>query len=339
MHSRVEPHINVVTPVYNGEMYLPACIESVLAQEYDNWEYIIVNNCSTDGSLKIAKEYARIDSRIIIHDNSKFLSMVDNFHHSLRQISPKSTYCKVVHADDWLFPNCLKEMVKLAEANPTVGVVSSYVLEGNRIKGNGFPYPSTVLPGKEICRLALLGKIPYVFGSPSSLLLRSDLIRLRKSFYNERYLQLLDQTACYEVLQDTDFGFVHQILSYSRLHDESQTSIAETHNRFLLEQLILLAEYGQRYLSKEELEKRCEERLSNYYRFLGKNLFRRRGREFWDFHINGFEKHGCSFKITRLLKGALAALYFDIIRFLAHPKKNTHLFLKSIWEKIKTVNK
>ena len=58
------PLVSVLTPVYNCEKYLRTCIESVLAQTYTNWEYVIVNNCSTDGTLAIAQEYAAADSRI-----------------------------------------------------------------------------------------------------------------------------------------------------------------------------------------------------------------------------------------------------------------------------------
>ena len=54
MSNRQEPLVSVVTPVYNGEASLAKCIDSVLAQTYRNFEYLIVNNCSTDRSLEIA---------------------------------------------------------------------------------------------------------------------------------------------------------------------------------------------------------------------------------------------------------------------------------------------
>ena len=91
-----QPLVNVVTPVYNGEKFLSECIESVLAQTYQNWEYIIVNNCSTDNTSKIAEDYAGKDSRIHVHNNKKFLPIVQNFNNALRKISKDSKYCKEV---------------------------------------------------------------------------------------------------------------------------------------------------------------------------------------------------------------------------------------------------
>lgn len=61
--------ISIVLPVYNGEKYLSESIESCLNQTYSNIEIIIVNDCSTDNSLNIAKQYERLDSRVRVIDN------------------------------------------------------------------------------------------------------------------------------------------------------------------------------------------------------------------------------------------------------------------------------
>ena len=127
------PLVSIVTPVYNNEEYLAECIESVLAQTYQNWDYIIVNNCSTDKSGEIARRYAAKNPRIRVHDNQQFLRAVPNHNLALRQISPESKYCKIVFADDWIFPHCIEEMVAVAEEHSSVGIVGAYGLQEHEI--------------------------------------------------------------------------------------------------------------------------------------------------------------------------------------------------------------
>src|ERR1700733_3168327 len=130
MTPRMRPHtsqplVSVITPLYNNEEYLEECIESVLAQTYQNWDYTIINNRSTDGSRAIARRYAAQDSRIRVLDTDEFLRVVPNHNFALRQISPASKYCKMVFADDWIFPDCLEQMVNVAEQHSSVGIVGA----------------------------------------------------------------------------------------------------------------------------------------------------------------------------------------------------------------------
>src|SRR6184192_1386806 len=100
MNLASAPLVTVLTPVYNSEKYLSECIESVLAQTYENWEYIIVNNCSTDRSLEIAQGYARKDDRVRIHNNRNFVGLIENHNIAFRQLAPQSKYCKIVIFDE-----------------------------------------------------------------------------------------------------------------------------------------------------------------------------------------------------------------------------------------------
>src|SRR5215831_5341341 len=206
-----EPLVSVVTPVYNGAAYLKECIESVLAQTYSNWEYVIVNNCSTDTTLQIAEEYARKDRRIHVHDNGTFVGVMENHNIGLSLISTHSKYSKIVCADDFIFHDCIRRLVDLAEAHPSVALVGSYSIAGKKVMWDGLEYETNVVNGREISRATLLGG-PYVFGSPTSLLYRSDLIRKTKAFYPTSSPHA-DTTACYQSLEESDFGFVHQVLS------------------------------------------------------------------------------------------------------------------------------
>jgi glycosyltransferase involved in cell wall biosynthesis len=245
------PLVWVVTPVYNGERYLAEAIESVRAQTYRNWKYLIVDNCSTDETPEIARSYAEQDDRIRVHRNDRFLSMLANQNNALRQIPGDAAYCKMLHADDVLFPECLERMVELAVAHPSIGLVSSYRRFGTQIHGEGeVPAGVEVMPGRDVCRAALVENV-YVFGSPSTILLRADLVRERDPFYDEDYLQA-DAAACFDVLLSSDFGFVHQVLTYTRLHEHATTSTADRLNTYSSGWLIILTRYGRAHLRPDE---------------------------------------------------------------------------------------
>jgi glycosyltransferase involved in cell wall biosynthesis len=306
MSLKSEPFVSVVTPVYNTEKYLAECIESVLAQTYQNWEYVIVNNCSTDRSLEIAQDYASREPRIRLCNNDTFLSQMKNWNHALRQISAESKYCKVVHADDWLFPECLARMVEVAEAHPSVGLVGAYRLDENAVNLAGLPYPSPVTPGRQICRLSLLNRL-WVFGSPTSLLIRSDLIRSRPNFYNEANIHA-DKEVCYDLLQTSDFGFVHQVLTYTRRHNESTTTFIRKFQTFRIGSLIVLKKYGPVYLSDQEYQSLLAYKLRSYYRFLGKKVFELKDKAFWDYHRQELDRLGHPFSLPQLIKATLLEL-------------------------------
>ncbi len=317
MKLKQEPLVSVVTPVYNGGKYLRECIESVLAQTYTNWDYTVVNNCSTDGTLDIAQEYAARNPRIRIHNNETFVPVIANHNIGFRQISSKSKYCKVVAVDDWLFPECLDKMVRLAEDNPSVAIVGAYGygFNGTGVVWDGLPYPSTVVPGQELCRASLLGG-PYVFGAPTSVLFRSDIVRSRQAFYNESNLHA-DSEACFEFLEHHDFGFVHQVLTFSRVREESLSSYSKKFNTYLPGILHRLTKYGPKYLGDEELKKRIRQHLGSYYRYLGEQVYERRGQEFWAFHRGELAALGYPLSMARVAASA-TSFALDI---LLNPKR------------------
>ena len=305
MDSKSLPLVSIVTPVYNNAEYLAECIESVLAQTYPNWDYTIVNDCSTDGTGEVARRYAAKDRRIRVHDNQQFLRAVPNHNHALRQISPESKYCKIVFGDDWMFPRCLEEMVGVAEEHPSVGIVGAYALEEDRVAWIGLPYPSRLVPGRDVCRRLFL-EGPYVFGTSTSVLYRSDLVRSHDPFYNEENFHA-DREACVVLLKNCDFGFVHQILTFKRLQAGSLTRDVSwdlmSHFGCMLSTLVT---HGPDFLSRKELERCVDQLLDEYYNFLAVSFMRgRRDNKFWDFQ-KGKLNETVGFSRTRLAGAILA---------------------------------
>ena len=303
MNTALQPLVSIVTPVYNEEGYLAECIESVLAQTYQNWDFTIIDNCSTDGSLEVARRYAAKDRRIRVHSNQKLLAVIPNHNVALRQISAESKYCKVVLGDDWIFPNCLEEMVALAETHPSVGIVGAYALEGQRVAWTGLPYPSFRVCGREICRRHLLEGL-YVFGSANAVLYRADLVRSRDPFYNEGNIHA-DTEVCFALLKTCDFGFVHQILTFTRVRPGSLTTTSTELQTCFAGTLQLLLTHASEYLTREETNVLLSRHLSEYYKFLGKSLLLGRGKQFWDYHRAELVKAGMGFSLARVANGLL----------------------------------
>lgn len=306
MSKTVEPLVSIVTPVHNEEGHLAECIESILAQTYENWDYTIVDNCSTDASLEIARRYAAKDRRIRICENRQLLEAIPNHNLALHQISPASKYCKVVFGDDWIFPECLERMVRVAEEHPSVGMVGAFVLEGGDVKCTGLPYPSTVIGGREICRRHLLERL-YVFGSANSVLYRSDLVRSHHPFYNAANIHA-DTEACFALLKTSDFGFVHQVLTFSRVRLGSLTTRSDYMQTNLASTLRILVTHGPAYLAREELAERLSRHLSAYYEYLAKILMLSREQEIWDYHKAKLAEAVVGFSHVRLAMAALGLL-------------------------------
>ncbi|MGA9672574.1 MAG: glycosyltransferase family 2 protein [Terracidiphilus sp.] len=298
-----EPLVSIVTPVYNEASHLGECIESVLNQTYSNWDYTIIDNCSTDGTLEIAKQYVAKDRRVRVHHNSRLLGAIQNHNVALRQISPNSKYCKVVFGDDWLFPECLEKMVALAEDCPSVGIVGAYALEGERIAWAGLPYPSHVVGGREICRRHLLEAL-YVFGSANAVLYRADLVRSRDPFYDESNIHA-DTDVCFALLKFNDFGFVHQVLTFTRVRPASLSEMTNDLGTWYACILRILIAHARDYLTGEEYDTRLDQLMSEYYGFLGKSLMLGRKPDFWDYHKKVLTQSGLDFSRSRVLVGAL----------------------------------
>lgn len=328
MNAQNQALVSVVTPVYNGGEFLRECIESVLSQTYQNWEYIIVDNASTDGTFDIAEEYRRRDRRIRVFRNETLLPIIASHNRAFRLLSEDSKYCKVVSADDWIYPECVEKLVDLAEENPSIGIVGSYQLSGGGdiwyVRNVGLPYSQTVVSGHDICRAHLLGGL-RVLGNPTSVLYRSDLIRNTDAFFPNS-TQEADISACLKHLRYADFGFVHQILAHERIHYERATTASLENNAYVSAEISDCQEYGDWYLTKQERETRIDQLLDQYYAYLSASAFKFKDGKFWDYHSGRLRELGYRFDGRKFSMG-IARKTIDL---LLNPKESARILSKRI---------
>jgi len=300
------PLVSVVVPVYNTAPYLAECLQSILAQTWTHWECIVVDNCSTDGGLAIARQFGAADSRFRIIAADKFRGQAANFNFALSHLDPASRYTKMVLSDDWIFPDCLRQMVAVAGEHPSVGLVSGYMVAGPRVICQGMTYPLTMAAGRDVVRQHFLSG-SQVFGSQTSVMYRSDLVRNLTPFFNEQSL-VNDREVCLRILREADFGFVHQVVSFSRTDNQSITSGILSFNPYALHTLILLHQYGREVLSPAEFEEVWDRIATGYFHYLGEQVIRRREPAFWAYHARGLEQIGRPLTSMSRMKLALGVI-------------------------------
>lgn len=305
MNDPSRPPVSVVVPFYNTADYLDACVRSVLDQDYPNYEVVLSDNVSTDGSSEIARRHAETDRRVRYVAHDEFVGQVRNYNRALTEASPDCRYVKIVQADDWIYPECLAKLVDVAKRHPEVGLVSSFYLDGARVRNVGLPPEREVFTGREVCRRQLL-EGQFFLGTPTTVLYRAEVVRERDPFYSVGSLHE-DTEAGYEILRDWDLGFVHQVLSFARVRDESISASGEEHDPHLLDKLIAIHRYGGDYLSPDEHRRVWKKYARRYHTFLGESLLRGRGEDFWAYHREGLSTIDRPLRRLRVGLGALRA--------------------------------
>ncbi len=257
-----DPFVSVVSPVYNGEKYLKNCLQGVVNQTFKNFEYIILDNASTDGTKNIIKEFAESDDRIKVFRNPSTLKIIDNWNESLKYVSPDSKWIKFAFADDRLFPNCVEEMVRVGEKDPSIGFVSSMYLRGRNLANIGLPMEQEIADGKEMLKQHILRKLHVCLDSPNTVMYRKAVLSKLGGFDNT-YMHA-DTELAFRILYRYNLGFVHQVLSWTGINRDSGSNYAHFHGLITREYL----KFGFKEIHKyEDISfKRHEiESLSDYY--------------------------------------------------------------------------
>ena len=130
------PLFSVIIPVYNTEKYLNKCIKSVIDQKHNKTEIILIEDCSTDSSLKVCNSFKNNPLvNIIRHKKNLGVSISRND----GILAAKGEYILFLDSDDWLYPGCLRNIEKLIIKKPKTEVIIG------RFNSDGFPFNNEIL--------------------------------------------------------------------------------------------------------------------------------------------------------------------------------------------------
>lgn len=204
--------VTVLLPVYNGSKYLREAIESILAQTFSDFEFIIINDASTDDSENIILSY--YDSRIRYYKNEINLGLVATLNKGL--VLAEGKYIARMDQDDWSYNNRLQMQYEFMESNPAYCVIGSHISLFNSQKK--IYYPLTDSSVKQ-----------NLLWSPSfahpAVMIRSSVIKEHQLFYDDLYTHAEDYGFWVKLSQYGKMANLNKILLKYRFHENQYTSV------------------------------------------------------------------------------------------------------------------
>jgi glycosyltransferase involved in cell wall biosynthesis len=172
MHNNNNPLVSVLMTAYNREKYIAEAIQSVLASTYENFELIIVDDCSKDRTVDIAKSFESKDKRVKVYVNEKNLTDYPNRNKAASYA--KGKYLKFLDSDDAIYPEglayCIEQMEKYSTASFGLSMI-----DGDDAK------PSILMNSEEVIRKHLF-ESPHLSAGPTGMIIKREVFEKNKGF-------------------------------------------------------------------------------------------------------------------------------------------------------------
>ena len=230
-----EPMISVVMPVYNAEKYVALAVESILKQTYTNFEFIIVDDCSTDKSYQILQKYANQDTRIFLYRNSQNIKLASSLNFAIKQAIGK--YIVRMDHDDVATCDRLMRQLTFMEQNPDITISGTYY----RTFISDIKYPQNDIVFESDHKSIEIKM--YLFGNViahPTVIMKRDIFENEKFLYNESlgesaedydlWVRLLDNGAIFSILPE--------FLLYYRVNNNQMSKIYATNINLLNKHII-----------------------------------------------------------------------------------------------------
>lgn len=236
------PKVTVLMPVYNGEKYLKEAIDSILNQTFSDFEFLIINDGSTDNTVGIINSYN--DSRIRLVHNDKNLGLITTLNKGFDLA--RGEYIARMDCDDVSLPDRLSKQVVFMEAHPGIGVCGTwfeFMDCGQVIK---WPEQHDAIKAQLFYNTAL--------GHPT-VMMRTDVIKRYEFYYDSLYEHSEDYELWIRLSEVTQLSNIPEILLKYRIHPD-QISVVSSGNQQSIVNLIRKNQVEEFHLSptKEDIQ-------------------------------------------------------------------------------------
>jgi len=224
-------HISVALPVRNGASHLREALESILAQEFGDFELVISDNCSSDETPEILARYGKKDGRVRVSRSETLLPQADNFNRAIRLCSTE--WVKLFCHDDLMQPACMGTLDRAIRSNcdRSVGLVAN---EEGWLFANGYLYGAAngrkdteFWKGHDFIRQAIRGRAMVGLPGTTTATVRREAWESSGGF--DRRFVHFDVFLWMCLLMKWDYLVVHEVLTTNRIHG-AQVAVSARRN-------------------------------------------------------------------------------------------------------------
>jgi glycosyltransferase involved in cell wall biosynthesis len=254
--------VSIIMPVYNGEQYLRQAIDSALAQSYPDWELVVVDDGSMDGTAAIVQSYRDPRVRYAYQENRGQAAALNRGLELAR-----GEFVTTLDSDDWLPPGSLQNRLDCMNAHPDFGVVYGDGVYCNAAGEAVMTFTEHMPSGSQGDVYDILIVSPF-YGTGAAVLVRRQVIEQFRIYYDDAIVWCQDWDFYIRLAEKTHFGFAPSNAIFYRLHNAGMTLTMPTGRR--LESLLRLrfkVLASSRFMEASEASK-----AAFFYDFLIKDL-------------------------------------------------------------------
>lgn len=208
--------VSVIIPVYNSKQYLSRCVDSILSQSYTDFELLLVDDGSTDGSGSVCDKYAAKDSRVrVLHKENGGVSSARNF--GLKNVN--GHYVVFVDSDDWVKEQYLEHLMCGCDSDLVVSGIQEYgACDTLRVPQSFKNVPVRVLIEKwTVSADYFLYIFPFSKRFSTSIIRENGLVFNERLFFSEDFCFILDYLACIDSFIEIPYAdYQYRLLEISR---------------------------------------------------------------------------------------------------------------------------
>ncbi len=259
--------LSIIVPFYNVELYIKKCLDSILAQSYQNFQLILVDDGSTDESLKICKEYQKMDNRIEIiqKENGGVVSA-----RKAGVLAATGDFIGWVDGDDWIEPTYFEEMIMTQiETNADIVAVNHFHDIGNCCKVVKNRVEAGVYKKEQLFSTMLCNGTFYEYGITPQLytkIIRSSIIKITELKVDDNIIAGDDAAVVYPSILMAGKICISNICGYHYI--QRQGSITKVENTIEKERIFILIEFLKKCFLKYDILEIMKVQLQMYEKYM-----------------------------------------------------------------------